>query len=72
MKTIRKQIRITPRQVAALEALATALNICGQRGTTFQALILRIADLAEAALPETAAALSLANCKRPGPFHHQS
>ena len=56
---MRKQIRITERQVAALSALADKRRISGQRNAKFQPVILHIADLADAALDEMATALEI-------------
>ena len=53
---MRKQLRISQEQSDALEKLAAVLNISGQRGTWFQALILHMADTAAAAFPEMVAA----------------
>lgn len=53
---MKKQIRITARQLESLQLLAAVLNISGQRGTWFQALILHMADTAAAAFPEMVAA----------------
>ena len=57
--TFRKQLRISQEQLDALEKLAAELNISGQRGTWFQALILHMADTTAAALPEMIAALEI-------------
>lgn len=56
---MKKQIRITARQLESLQLLASELNISGQRGTWFQALILHMADTTAAALPEMIAALEI-------------
>ena len=55
-----RTLRLTDKEVHAIEALAAALNISGQRGATFQPFIQWLAETASAALPETAAALEIA------------
>ncbi len=55
-----RTIRLTDEQIAALDALAKKLDISGQRGATFQPFIQWLADTADYALAETAAALEIA------------
>ena len=55
-----RTIRLTDEQLAALDALAKKLGISGQRGATFQPFIQWLADTADYALAETAAALEIA------------
>jgi len=59
-KEMRKQIRISPKQLDSLESLAAELGISGQRGAWFQPFILHIATIAEFAQAETVAALKIA------------
>lgn len=60
MATDRRNIRLSDEQVAALNALANALKISGQRGARLQPFIQWLADVAAGALPETIAALEIA------------
>lgn len=55
-----RTIRLTDKQVTALDALAKKLDISGQRGATFQPFVQWLADTADYALAETAAALEIA------------
>ena len=55
-----RTIRLTDNQLSALDALAKKLDISGQRGATFQPFIQWLADTADYALAETAAALEIA------------
>lgn len=55
-----RTIRLTDEQIAALDALAQKLDISGQRGATFQPFIQWLANTANFALAETAAALEIA------------
>lgn len=55
-----RTIRLTDEQLSALDALAKKLNISGQRGATFQPFVQWLADTADYALAETAAALEIA------------
>ncbi len=55
-----RTIRLTDEQLAALDALAKKLDISGQRGATFQPFVQWLADTADYALAETAAALEIA------------
>lgn len=53
-------LRLTDDELDALETLAEALNISGQRGKRFQPLIRHLAATASGALAETATALEIA------------
>ena len=57
---MRKQLRISQKQLDPLKSLAAKLNISGQRGAWFQPLILHLAEIAEFAQAETVAALEIA------------
>ena len=60
MTTKIRTVRLTDSQIAALESLARKLNISGQRNATFAPLLSWLADTADGALNETAAALEIA------------
>lgn len=55
-----RTIRLTDKQLSALDALAKKLDISGQRGATFQPFTQWLADTSSYALEETAAALEIA------------
>lgn len=60
MTTTKRTIRLSQKDVEALEMLFQRLNISGQRGTRLNAGIRHLAETASAAMAETVAAYEIA------------
>jgi len=61
MPTPRRNIRLSDEELEAIEMLAIELKVSGQRGATLSPFIRWFCEVASAAMPETVAALSIAN-----------